>query len=198
MLKKLKKRTSCSARRQHYLLKIKRNSFSASPKWIFHGHSLYFFIFVRIVVRTVGQINQETRCKYWATRSFVRSFARTAHSFACSGLLASLAPSAALTRSLACSLHSLARSIAIYSILCIFSILDHDGLSITIELRDGDSLIFIGLRELTCWETKVREWLSRGKEPLWLRLGLLAVEHCREYPSRLQDRFGIWNCSIHS
>ena len=49
---------------------------------------------------------QELRCKYWATRSSVCSFARTVHSFACSRLLASLAPSAALTRSLA---HSLAR-----------------------------------------------------------------------------------------
>ena len=37
----------------------------------------------------------------------VRSFARTAHSFACFGLLASLAPSTSLTRSLACSLCSL-------------------------------------------------------------------------------------------
>ena len=42
---------------------------------------------------------QEKRHKYWATRSSIPSFARTAHSFACSGLLASLAPSAALTRS---------------------------------------------------------------------------------------------------
>ena len=47
--------------------------------------------------------------KYWATRSSVRSFARTAHSFACSGQLASLAPSAALTRSLAHLAHSLTR-----------------------------------------------------------------------------------------
>ena len=53
---------------------------------------------------------QELRRKYWATRSSVRSFARTAHSFACSGLLASLAPSAALTRLLARSLRSLPRS----------------------------------------------------------------------------------------
>ena len=51
--------------------------------------------------------NQEYRLKYWATRSSIRSFAHTAHSFACSGLLASLAPSAALTRSLARSLRSL-------------------------------------------------------------------------------------------
>ena len=55
-------------------------------------------------------INPESRRKYWATRSSVRSFARTAHSFACSRLLASLAPSAALTRLLARSLRSLPRS----------------------------------------------------------------------------------------
>ena len=60
--------------------------------------------------RTVGQNIQELGRKNWVTRSSVRSFARTAHSFPCSGLLASLAPSAALTRSLARSLHSLPRS----------------------------------------------------------------------------------------
>ena len=54
--------------------------------------------------------SQEYRLQYWATRSSVRSFARIAHSFACSGLLASLAPSAVLTRSLARSLRSLPRS----------------------------------------------------------------------------------------
>ena len=45
-----------------------------------------------------------------STGPLARPFARTAHSFACSGLLASLAPSAALTRSLARSLRSLPRS----------------------------------------------------------------------------------------
>ena len=55
------------------------------------------------------QINQKLRCTYWATRSSVRSFTRTAHSSACSALLASLAPSAALTHSLAHFVHSLAR-----------------------------------------------------------------------------------------
>ena len=60
--------------------------------------------------RTVVWINQESRCKYWATRLSVRSSARTAHSFACSGLFASLTPSAALTCSLARSLRSLPRS----------------------------------------------------------------------------------------
>ena len=53
---------------------------------------------------TVGQNNLEYRLKYWATRSSVRSFARNAHSFACSGLLAALTPFAALTRLLAPSL----------------------------------------------------------------------------------------------
>ena len=59
---------------------------------------------------TMVQISQESRRKYWATRLSVRSFTRTAHLFACSGLLASLTPSAALTRSLARSLRSLPRS----------------------------------------------------------------------------------------
>ena len=59
---------------------------------------------------TVVWNSQESRRKYWATRLSVRSFARTAHSLACSGLLTSLAPSAALTRSLARSLRSLPRS----------------------------------------------------------------------------------------
>ena len=79
------------------------------------------------------QISQESRRKYWVTRSSVRSFARTAHSLACSGLLALLAllaPSAALTRSLAHFAHSLARGtvndwMAILS--AFFSIFDHSG-----------------------------------------------------------------------
>ena len=56
--------------------------------------------------RTVGQIDQKPRRRYWASRSF----ARTAHLFARSRLLALLAPSAALTRSLARSLRSLSHS----------------------------------------------------------------------------------------
>ena len=48
-------------------------------------------------VCTLVDNSQEYRLQNWATSSSVRSFARTAHSFACSGLLASLAPSAALT-----------------------------------------------------------------------------------------------------
>ena len=53
---------------------------------------------------TMVDNSQEYRLKYWATRSSVRSFARTAHSVACFALLA------ALTRSLARSLRSLPRS----------------------------------------------------------------------------------------
>ena len=55
---------------------------------------------------SVDQINQEPRRKYWATRLSVCLFACTAQSFACSILLAWLARSASLTRSLACSLCS--------------------------------------------------------------------------------------------
>ena len=57
--------------------------------------------------RTVGQINQEYRLQYWATRSSVclsAHAAHTAHLFACSALLSPLARSAALICSLACSL----------------------------------------------------------------------------------------------
>ena len=56
---------------------------------------------------TVGQNSQEFGCKYWATRLSVCSFTRTAHSFTCFALLASLVRSAALTRSLVRSLCSL-------------------------------------------------------------------------------------------
>ena len=44
------------------------------------------------------------RIDYWAIRSSICSFTCTTHSFACSALLALLARSAALIRSLACSL----------------------------------------------------------------------------------------------
>ena len=44
--------------------------------------------------------------EYWVIRSSICSFARSAHSFACSALLASLARSAALVRSLIYSLQS--------------------------------------------------------------------------------------------
>ena len=46
---------------------------------------------------TVSQNNQKSSLQYFATRSSVCSFARTAHSFACSTLLALLAHSAAFT-----------------------------------------------------------------------------------------------------
>ena len=53
---------------------------------------------------TIVWNNQESRRKYWATRSSVRSFARTAHSFTRSALLASFTCSIALIRLLARSL----------------------------------------------------------------------------------------------
>ena len=54
--------------------------------------------------RTISEKDWNWRVGYWAIRSSARSFARPAHSFACSALLASLARSAALIRSLALSL----------------------------------------------------------------------------------------------
>ena len=65
-----------------------------------------FFLFGQ---HTMVDNSQKYRLKYWATRSSVRSFARTAHAFACSGRLASLVRSTALTRLLTCSLCSLPR-----------------------------------------------------------------------------------------
>ena len=57
---------------------------------------------------TMGQINQEPRCKYWATHSSAHSFARTAHSLACSALFTSLARCAHFARTTHLA-HSLAR-----------------------------------------------------------------------------------------
>ena len=75
-----------------------------------HGVSQRFDRHPFLDHRTMVWNTQEKRRKYWATRSSVRSFVRTTHSFARSGLLASLALSAALTRLLARSLCSLPRS----------------------------------------------------------------------------------------
>ena len=81
-----------------------------SLKAIFQGKHLRLRCKRLIQRDTMVDNSQEYRLKYWATRSSDRSFARTAHLFACSELLASLAPSAALTYSLARSLHSLLSS----------------------------------------------------------------------------------------
>ena len=78
---------------------------------------------------------EKSRIQYWVTRLSVRSFARTAHSFACSALLASLACSAACTRLLSCFTNSLACGtvndwMAILSVF--FSILAH---SVSVDER---------------------------------------------------------------
>ena len=54
--------------------------------------------------RTVVQKSPESECMYWATRSSIGLFAHTAHAFACSALLVSLARSAVFICSLARSL----------------------------------------------------------------------------------------------
>ena len=56
----------------------------------------YIFLLVYVLISctycrhysTVGQNDQKYRLQYWATHSSARLFARRAHSFACSGLLA--------------------------------------------------------------------------------------------------------------
>ena len=73
---------------------------------------------------TVGQNNQEYRLKYWATHSSVYLFTSTAHSFACSALLALLARSAVLTRSLT-SLTDVNDWMTMLSVF--FSVLDHSA-----------------------------------------------------------------------
>ena len=64
----------------------------------------------RKLLNSMVQNNRESRLQYWAICSSVCTFANTAHSFACSTLLASQARSAVLTRLLARSLCSLPRS----------------------------------------------------------------------------------------
>ena len=56
----------------------------ASSQNVFLGCNRWYFM--NFLNHTVGQNNQESRLQYWATR--IRSFARTAHSFTCSSLLA--------------------------------------------------------------------------------------------------------------
>ena len=70
-------------------------------------NTVFWIHFYDVILQfTVSHINQKPRRKYWHTRSSIRSFTRTADSFACSALLASLA----LTRLLALSLRSLPSS----------------------------------------------------------------------------------------
>jgi len=94
------------------------------------SYIIYDWILYVFYSETVGQINQEYRLKYWATCSSVRLFARTAHSFICSALLASLAHSAVLICSLARSLRSLPPSwdsewLDDYLFCVFFSVLAH-------------------------------------------------------------------------
>ena len=77
------------------------------------------------------QNNQKSRLKYSATRSSIRLFACTIHSFTCSTLLASLMRSAVLTYWLTCSPgHSHTRGIVndmMNALSVSFSVLDHSG-----------------------------------------------------------------------
>ena len=84
-------------------LKMASLDFFLSPHR--HRYSLFFLIpdcVRKCLPYTVGQKNQEYRLEYWATHSSIRSFAHTAHSFACALLCA---------RALSCSLTSLTPSL---------------------------------------------------------------------------------------
>ena len=76
--------------------------------------------------------SQEYRLKYWATRSSVRSFARTAPSFCCSALLVGLLRSATLTRSLARSLTP-----SFKAIIAVFFLKDHSEMLTTFPSIPG-------------------------------------------------------------
>ena len=105
--------------------------------------SLYFWLFWPMNVHTwiekcrcrdrhaMVQNNQKSRLKYSATRSSIRLFACTIHSFTCSTLLASLMRSAVLTYWLTCSpAHSHTRGIVndmMATLSVSFSVLDHSG-----------------------------------------------------------------------
>ena len=67
--------------------------------WFYINHNCISTVLTENDPRTMVQNRQEYRLKYWVTRLF-----------ACSGLLTSLTPSAALTRSLTRSLRSWTRS----------------------------------------------------------------------------------------
>ena len=93
---------------------------------------------------TMGQNNQELRLKYWATRSSNRLFARTTHLLSYSTLLALLACSIALTRSLAHFAHSLARGkvndyMAIYSVFFLFSTIVKRGIERAVHANEWTS-----------------------------------------------------------
>ena len=75
---------------------------------LFYSRRMKFSCMPFVKIALWARITKNT--DFWATRSSLRSFTRTAHLLACSKLLALHAPSAALTHSLTRSLRSLPRS----------------------------------------------------------------------------------------
>ena len=109
-IKKLfsKRQSDIKMKLRHFWFMRIEHSFARVIRWkdIDERHSLRGRAMIMRVngIRTVIQNFLKSVRSYWATRSSARSFARTAHSFACSALLASLARSTALIPSLARSL----------------------------------------------------------------------------------------------
>ena len=112
------------------------------------------------------QISQELGRKHWATHLSVRSFACTAHSFACSALLALLAHSAALIRLLVCSV---AHSRACGKV----------GILMSQWIEGAMSLVKGPKAKLRDLETRLK-WKSLKQETLgwsfWIWIGLSALK----------------------
>ena len=105
--------------------------------------------------RTMIQNNQESRSKYWAIRSFVRLFARTAPSFRCSALLVGLLCSATLTRSLARSLTP-----SFKAIIAVFFLKDHSEMLTTFPSIPGRGHVRQPVVPFYIWkDSNTEEWL---------------------------------------
>ena len=86
-------RRCCGSRSLHLGLSVAR----VADIWRMMAHLMHAVHVMMNLMRlsTVVQNSHKLRRKYWVTHSSFRSFARTAHSFACSALLAVLARPAA-------------------------------------------------------------------------------------------------------
>ena len=101
-------------------------------------------VFLVVLNHTDALWSETNKNRDVSTGPLARPFACTAHLFACSGLLASLAPSAALTHSLARSLRSLPRSWDSEILMCQNDlVLSHSALFIRMQRSSG---VFMGRR----------------------------------------------------
>ena len=111
---------------------------------------------------TVGRNNLEYRLEYRATRSSIRSFARTAHSFACFALLAShySLHTTRFTHTLRCA-HSLSRSLTSLTLSPMVSKwLDGHFFCVFFSILADSAMVF---DRWSCWW--FIEWITIMKSP---------------------------------